>query len=125
MFRLKLKTKKRPKVVEQVTIGEVSLFRNIKSMYNPGIVGTGFDGPGNYGISYGGYFYSIKNYYLKKKNEKAVHIGSNQLFTLNFKKASKYFFASCPKLLEKINTNELGRENLLEIVKYYNNCEQL
>lgn len=73
----------------------------------------------------GGGIHDIDNYYVKKKNEeKATHLGSNLLFTKNFKKAASEYFKDCPDLVTKIQNKEFTKRNLFKMVSFYNhNCQ--
>lgn len=64
---------------------------------------------------------TIKNFYVKKAGEtRATHLGSNQLFTKNFKKATTEFFKDCPSLVKKIEDKYFKKKDLVAMIKYYN-----
>lgn len=112
--------KKKPRVMERVITGKVTLYKEVSDGYNAGFVsGGGANGMGT--ISMGGGSHSIKNYYLKRwGDDKVFHVGSNQLFKKDFKKAASQFFNDCPSLVEKIQSDEFIKRNIGEIVNYYN-----
>lgn len=114
--------KKKPLVLEELIVGELSLYRSTVHGQTPRYAGSGF-GPGASGMA-GGSFFSINNYYVKKRTEsEAIHLASNQLFKKNFRKGSKIYFKGCPSLVEKIQGREYKKRDLEEIIKYYNsNC---
>ena len=118
-----IKDKKRPLMLRLVNQGKVTLYEATAVGYAPNASG-GMGSPGGAAFG-GGYFYSIDHFYLKRKNEdKAVHIGSNQLFSKNFKKTASGYFSDCPALVEKIQNREFKKKHLKEIVTYYNTqCE--
>ncbi len=65
--------------------------------------------------------YDIKNLYvLRTGEEKATHLGSNQLFTKNFKTAASVFFKDCTSLVTKIQNKDFKKKHIKEIVQYYN-----
>ncbi len=112
---LKVENQATPKVFEEVTVGDISLYRIVSQSYN-----SGFGAMGGTGFS-GGYSYTIKNFYLKRvEQDFVIHLGSNQLFTKNFKKAASEFFKDCPKLVKLIQNRELKKRGLIEIVEFYN-----
>ncbi|QLG44580.1 hypothetical protein [Costertonia aggregata] len=93
------------------------LYSKYNSGYNSGYIGPTFNAGGSV-VSGSGYnFYTL---YLRK-NEKpvAVHIGSTQLFSKNFKKATAEFFVDCPKLVEKIE-NRVFKKDVHKEVRFYN-----
>jgi hypothetical protein len=115
---VRVKERDKPIVLEQVATGKVNLYQKSTQGYNPGFANNGFGGAG----FTGGYTYSINNFYVKKKGKAAAfHLGSNQLFTKNFKQAASDFFKDCPELVKKIQNRELKKKHLREIVEYYNN----
>jgi len=116
---LKVKNQDTPKVFEEVTVGNISLYRTVSQSYNPGF-GGGFGAMGGTGFS-GGYSYTIKNFYVKRREQDfVIHLGSNQLFTKNFKKAASEYFKDCPKLVKLIQNREFKKRDLIEIVEFYN-----
>lgn len=115
---LEAENTKKPRVLEEVAIGKVSLYRTATQGYAPyagshgGFGGVGFTG---------GHSYSIKNFYVREEHEeKVTHLGSNQLFTKNFKQAASNFFKDCPTLAQKIQNKTLKKRDLIAIVEYYN-----
>lgn len=116
---VKVKGREAPSVLEQVATGKVDLYLKLTQGYNPSYVNNGFGTNGNF---MGGYIYSINDFYVKKEGEtEAFHLGSNQLFTKNFKKAASDFFKDCPELVKKIQDRSLKKRDLIEIVEFYNN----
>ena len=83
----------------------------------PGFAAAG--GSGN--AAFGGYHYNINNFYVKNEGDsEVIHLGSNQLFTKNFKQGASEFFKSCPELVEKIQNREFKKKDIVRIVRYFN-----
>ncbi|WP_299675105.1 hypothetical protein [uncultured Dokdonia sp.] len=113
-----VKDKKNKIVVEVKVAGAVWLYEVSRvggSPLVPSTTGVGFTGGGQFDIS---------NYYVKREGDlELIHLGSNQLFTKNFKKGASEFFKSCPKLVEKIQSREYKKKHIKRIVRYFNlNC---
>lgn len=108
-----------PIVLKEIVSGKVSLFNLNTQGYSPGVpMGGGMGGAPMYTM---GTNYSIKNLYvLKEGNEKATHLGSNQLFSKNFKQAASDYFKDCSKLVAKIQNREFKKKEIKAIVEYYN-----
>ncbi len=120
---LGVKGKEKPKVLERLLVGKVYLYRTVDLVYTS-YVGNlgGFRGRAGVGFVGGGQYYNIKNFYVRKKTENEVtHLGSNQLFTKNFKQAASNYFKDCPKLVKRIQNRALKKRDLKEIVQFYNN----
>lgn len=118
--RLPIKDKDKKIVVEEILLGEVSLYTTNRQGYNAGM-GAGFGAAGGMGMGFGGGSYNIDNFYLKKDSESALtHLGSNQLFTKNFVAAASEYFKDCPLLVGKIKEKEYRKRDLREIVIFYN-----
>jgi len=116
-----IENKKNPKVLERVLAGKVYLYRKITQGYMPTLGGAGQGGTAGVGFG-GGHYYNIKDFYVRKMNEThATHLGSNQLFTKNFKKAASDYFEDCPELVKKIQDRTLKKKDLRDIVLFYNN----
>ncbi len=110
---LYVNNKKRPRVLEQVIGGEINLYR-ISSMNRAPF-------PGGNGGFIGEYTFSTNSYYiLRSSDKKATYLGSNTLFSKNFKKEGVKFFKDCPKLIEKIKEETLKLKHIKEIVHFYN-----
>ncbi len=120
--KLKIKDKNKPRVLEELAAGNVYLYELSRIGYtNYGGVGFGGVGGGVGAGAFGGATYNINNFYVRRQNEKeAYHLGSNQLFTKNFKKAASSYFKDCSSLVAKIQNKELKKRDLREIVEYYN-----
>ena len=120
---IRVNNKKKPRVLEVKVAGILSLYELSQTHYSAGH----FGGPGGFG---GGfvpvYAYNINNFYVRKAGQKeATHLGSNQLFTKNFKKAASTYFKDCPSLVQKIQSRTFKKRDLEKIVNYYNrNCTQ-
>ncbi len=113
---LNVKNIEKPKVLKRIVDGKISLYTLATGGYAPA---------SNAGGGFGGvYMYYINDFYVKKATSKSVtHLGSDQLFSKNFKKAASVFFKDCPSLVEKIQNEELKKRDIKEIVEYYNeNC---
>ena len=113
---LPVKKKNKYKVLEEVVVGDISLYKIVIERGAP--MGVGFGGGIGMGMSMGSV--SIK-YYLRKKGEKEVtHITSTDLFSKNFKKAATAYFKDCPDLVKKIKTKEYRKREIRNIVEFYN-----
>jgi len=100
---LKVKGKNKYVVLEEVVLGKVALYKIVSQGQHVGFGMGGFGGAGGGMVSGMGMSYTIKNYYVRKKNEREVtHLGSTNLFSKNFKKAASTYFKSCPDLVKKI-----------------------
>ena len=64
-------------------------------------------------------------YYLGRKGElKVTRVSIKGVIDKSFKKSTAKFFSDCPELVEKIETKEFGRDDIKQIVLYYNsNCK--
>ena len=119
---MKVKGTEKYKIVKEVVLGRVCLYKKVNEGYVPGTpMGGGFGGAP---MMSPGYSYSISNYYVKKEDEtEMTYLGSTSLFSKNFKKAASEYFKDCPSLVAKIQKKELKKKNMVEIVEYYNdNC---
>ncbi|MFD2585821.1 hypothetical protein ACFSQJ_02695 [Croceitalea marina] len=112
---VKVKDRKETMVLEVSQSGKNVVLYTLESQgYMVSPMGAG-------GMPMGGSFYSISNSYVRKTDEEeAAHLGSNQLFTKNFKKAAANYFNDCPQLVQKITSKELKKRDLGEIIKFYN-----
>lgn len=112
-----------PIVLKEIVSGKVSLFNLNTQGYSPGVpMGGGMAGAPMYPM---GTNYSIKNLYVLKQGEaKATHLGSNQLFSKNFKQAASDYFKDCENLVAKIQNRDFKKKEIKAIVEYYNSqCE--
>jgi hypothetical protein len=118
---LLVKKKKKYKVLEEVVVGGISLYKVVShGAHAP--MGVGFGGAGGMGMGMGmSTGFTIKSYYLRRKEEKEVtHITSTDLFSKNFKKAATAYFNDCPDLVEKIETKEYRKRDIRAIIEFYN-----
>ena len=107
----------KPKILEEVIIGKVSLYQKISYGHSPGVVGGA---GGGFGFS-PGYSYSINNYYLKREGQtSAFHLGSTNVFSKNFKKAASDYFKDCSSLVKKIQNKEYKKKDIRAVVEFYN-----
>ncbi len=115
-----VKDKKKKIVAEVKVAGAVWLYEVSTSGYNPG-----FTAGGSGNAALGGYHYNINNFYVKNEGDsEVIHLGSNQLFTKNFKQGASEFFKSCPELVEKIQNREFKKKDIVNIARYFNfNCK--
>lgn len=123
---LKIKGKNKYKVLEQVVVGEVMLYKIVAQGQHAGVGMGGFGGAGG-GMGFGmGTSFTIKNYYVKRKNDQEVtHLGSTSLFSKSFKKAAGNYFKDCLNLVKKIQNKEYKKRDIREVVEYYNTeCEK-
>jgi len=113
-----------PRIVKEIVKGRVSLYHletiGSSPMYMPN---AGDPGGGSF-TTFG--TYNIKNLFVKREGENvATHLGSDQLFTKNFKKAASEFFKDCEVLVSRIQQREYKKRDVKEIVTFYNNkCDQ-
>lgn len=116
---VKVKGFKEPVILQPLRQGKVNLYEEITVAYRTGgFMNNGF---GNTAYSGVGYAYNINNFYVKKENEtEAFHLGSNQLFSKNFKLAASTYFKDCPELVKKIESKEFKKKHIKEIVEFYN-----
>lgn len=110
-------------VVRELEIGSVNLYVLEQTGYSSPMFVGGTNGqmnmmPGNY--------YDIKNLYVTKGiNGEVTHLGSNQLFSKNFKNAASDYFSDCPELVAKIQNKEYKKKHVKDIVNFYNlKCQQ-
>jgi hypothetical protein len=107
------------KVLEEVVVGDIFLYK-IVSHGTHAPMGVGFGGAGGMNMAMGTSF-TIKNYYLRKKDDKSVtHITSTSLFSKNFKKTAAKYFEDCPSLVEKIENKEYRKRDIRAIIEFYN-----
>jgi len=126
---IRVQNKKKPRVLEVKLTGYLSLYELSRTYHSPHNFGGGAGGFGGGGASVGftfGHSYNINNFYVRKEGQKeATHLGSNQLFSKNFKKAASAYFKDCPSLVKKIQSRTFKKRDLEKIVSYYNNkCTQ-
>ena len=106
-------------LLEVLEEGKVTLYRTLRSGYVAGATGPN-------GIPMGGHSYSISNYYVSKGNKNlVVHLGARgTIFSKNFKEAASDYFKDCTTLVGKIQSKELKKRDIVEIVEFYNeNCD--
>ncbi len=97
--------------------GSINLYSIINTTYASSIP----TGNGNMSYSGGG---TVSNYYLNRENEDGVSkITSIGGISKNFKKAASEYFKDCPKLVEKIQSKYYKKDEIEDIVIFYNkNC---
>ncbi|UGU18127.1 hypothetical protein LS482_09630 [Sinomicrobium kalidii] len=118
---IKVKNSETPEVLKEVQTGEVSLYIATAYGATPISMGGGFGGGFNTTHAY-----TINNYYLLRTDEEeATHLGSDDLFTKNFKQAASRYFKDCPLLVKKIEDKAFKKRHLKAIVSFYNTkCNQ-
>lgn len=105
-------------VVRELEIGTVNLYVLEQTGYSSPMFVGGANGQMN--MMHGNY-YDIKNLYVSKGvNGEVTHLGSNQLFSKNFKNAASDYFADCPELVAKIQNKEYRKKHVKDIVHFYN-----
>ncbi len=105
-------------VVRELEIGIVNLYILEQTGYSSPMFVGGANGQMN--MSNGNY-YDIKNLYVRRGvSGEITHLGSNQLFSKNFKNAASEYFADCPELITKIQNKEFKKKHVRDIVKFYN-----
>ena len=116
------------RVLEEMEIGAVSLYRTVAhgnhvgmGFGGPGGMGSGGFGPGGFGP---GTSFTIENYYVRKEDQDfAHHLGSTHFFSKNFRLAASNYFSDCTALVEKIHNKEFRKKDIIAIVEFYNtNC---
>jgi hypothetical protein len=115
--------KKREELLEVILKGKVTLYKDVKHYYNSGFsVGVGRYGGVNTTMMMNQG--SITSYYVSTEEENVVsHIRSNTFFNKNFKKVIAEYFKDCPSLVTKVENKEFRKNDIYEIVEYYNeNC---
>jgi hypothetical protein len=103
---IKIEKKRKPKVLPRIVKGV-------------GVGGTSFTSGGNI-VDTG---YIIRNYYLKLEGaSEAIFIGSDdkEQFDKKFAKRIREFFKDCPEVITKIERGILRKEEVKEIVEFYN-----
>ncbi|MDF4201426.1 hypothetical protein PXD56_00570 [Maribacter sp. SA7] len=105
-------------VVRELEIGTVNLYVLEQTGYSSPMFVGGANGQMN--MAHGNY-YDIKNLYVRRGiNGEITHLGSNQLFSKNFKNAASTYFSDCPVLVEKILNKEFKKKHVRDIVNFYN-----
>lgn len=128
----KKKNVKKPQypLLEIEVIGNFSLFSKevTYTASTPGFGGHSFSVGGNSFSTpaTGGFNYSntYKVYYITKKNSDEVYfIFDKKILGGKFIKSARKYFEDCPLLVEKINSKEFKRNDIIEIIEFYNkNC---
>ena len=123
--KIHIKDEKKPEMLLVVAEGPVSIYQKEKTYYTSGY-GAGLGVNGVSGHTFTGNNLSINTLYLKKENEpEAIYLGSDKLFSKNFKKAAADFFSDCPTLVKRIMNKEYTKKELDKIVEFYNDqCGQ-
>lgn len=114
------KGKNNPKIYKQLVEGNVSLY-----FWNTGGSNVGYNAaaPGTFGGNrvVGSSFY-IENYFIKRSQDDGLILFTGStMYVRGYKKAVKKFFKDCPRLIEKVKNKEFKREQIVEIVQFYNN----
>ncbi|WP_299318243.1 hypothetical protein [uncultured Maribacter sp.] len=105
-------------VVRELEIGAVNLYVLEQTGYSAPMFVGGVNGQMN--MAHGNY-YDIKNLYVRRGvNGEITHLGSNQLFSKNFKNEASAYFSDCPVLVEKIINKEYKKKHIRDIVNFYN-----
>ncbi|WP_281309642.1 hypothetical protein [Flavobacterium flavigenum] len=104
-----------PKIMEVMEEGRLTLYRFSKSVYrNNGF--TSQNGLMNSFLTEG----LKETYYVKRKNEE---LATDISFSFKFR--SKIYFSDCEKIIQKINKGKFTKNNIPEIVYYYNDyCDE-
>ncbi len=109
-------------LVNEVLKGKLTLYKETQYNYNSGGFGMGAAGGMTFGVGGG---YKTTQYFLLKEGEKeAVNFGKKGgLVTKNFKKVVQESLEECPSLVEKVESGEFKRRDIVEMVEFYNeNC---
>lgn len=120
--QLEIKGKNKKIIVEELRIGRMNLYMNDFTSLGTGFasrspIGSsgslGFEGSNNY---------QVKNYFIKNEDEDYIEFFvSTDLFSKNFKKQARIFFQNCQLLVEKIESKQFKKKDILEIIDFYNN----
>ena len=116
-------------LMEVLTAGEITLYSKNPDVYDA-ITGS------DLGLGFGSNRTSIsevapnsvldqensprlrRDLYLKRKSE--LPVLATVSYFRNWKKLMKDYFKDCPILVRKIENNEFGSENMIEMVEFYN-----
>ncbi|WJS95096.1 hypothetical protein NYQ10_01280 [Flavobacterium johnsoniae] len=99
--------------------GKVSLYKYDMSGFNFGTIpGSGFSGMGMASTP-------VTYYYVARGEDFEVSIiTSLGNISKNFKKTASDYFKDCPVLVEKVNAKEFKKDDIFQVVKFYNTkCE--
>jgi hypothetical protein len=114
---VKLKPNINPILLELVTDGEVSLYREESSKWTGSNIPEILDEYGRPGVPGSAQkVVKVKNY-IKRKSDEVASCLNCGVFN-NWRKRANDFFSDCEYLVKKIKTNEL--RYLRDIVEYYN-----
>ena len=116
-------------LMEVLTSGEITLYSKNPDVYDAitsGDLGFGFGSNGtsirevapNSVLDQENSPRLLRDLYLKRKSGLPV-LATVSIFR-NWKKLMKNYFKDCPTLVRKIENNEFGSENLIEMVEFYN-----
>jgi hypothetical protein len=109
--------------LEQLVEGKVCLYTTSSTMYSPGIA-TGGMGGGFGGMTIGGGSNTTTYYYVNYLGEDEVfRIATYGNFSKRFKKTAAEFFKDCPVIVEKVENGTYKKDDLEEIVKFYNTSD--
>ncbi|MBR9913232.1 MAG: hypothetical protein GYB32_00160 [Algicola sp.] len=110
-YMYKKEDQRYPLLLEVLTEGEVTLYADVNSssmILVPGFASNSF---------------SLTSYQLPETTKLYVNRRSEfVIYSLQggFKRKVRTYFTDCPQLLEKVNNNEFGRPQIIELVNYYN-----
>lgn len=60
-------------------------------------------------------------FFAKNIDDKAFYFNNNTQ-SLSFKKSINRYFSDCKELVEKVNNNEFKKEDIISVIKFYNDC---
>jgi len=112
-----------PLWLKVIVEGKVNLYKNDISGFNFGpMAGSGFGG--GFGAPMAMSSGPVIYYYVSHEGDAEVFkITSIGNISKNFKNAASEFFKDCPALVEKINTKTFRKDDIEEVVNFYNkNC---
>ena len=114
----RIKGRTYPEVLEVANIGKKVVFyrddtKGFTSGTNP--VGLSLPWKGT----------KLTHSFVRKIDEnEALHLGSNDWMSKNFKKLASNYFSDCPSLVEKLQNREFKKRDIIAILDFYNNsCE--
>lgn len=109
--------------LEVLINGKVCLYTNSTYYNNPGFAAGGPNG-GFGGMTFGGGGGTTTYYYVEHTGDDSVFkIATYQGFSKSFKKTAADFFKDCPIIVEKVTNGSYKKDDLEEIVNFYNSSD--
>lgn len=112
-----------PTLMTPVTLGKINLFRTTAQRFSHlGNSDFGMNNQNSFGFPSGTYF-SIDQYYVGEDETDFVeHLTSTEfnIFGKSFRKTASEYFKDCPELVKRIKNRTYRKNDIEEIVTYYN-----